>query len=158
MKMKIAVPLDTDNRVYHANPWTAPAFAIYLVEDEEDTIIYDCLEHKENPCIEKDESIICDSTVCSDGYSDMVKADLNHLSGHDIILEAVSGCSYMIAETYCSNVEKVLEKGGIEIYKLPPIVRDPDLAVKNLLVNLGFTTHAQKIKRAVNQSILHESI
>ena len=134
MKMKIAVPLDADNKVYHANPWTAPAFAIYLVEDEEDTIIYDCLEHKENPWIEKDESIICDPTVCSDG------------------------CDYIIAGTCCSNVEKVLEKGGIEIYKLPPIVRDPDLAVKNLLVNLGFTTHAQKIKRAVNQPILHESI
>lgn len=148
MKIKIAVPVDTKNRVYHSNPWTAPAFAIYLVKDEEEKIIFDCLEYKVNPWLEEDESLICDPMICRDGCSDVIKADLEHLADHRIILDAINGCTYLTAVTFCNDVEKVLENGGIEIYRLPPIVKEPDLAIKNLLVNLGFTTNVQKIKQA----------
>lgn len=148
MKIKIAVPLDADNSVYHSNPWTAPAFAVYLVKDEEEKIIYDCLEHKENPWAEENKNIICDPMIRSDGCSDMVKADLDHPADHQTIFEAINGCDYITAGTCCSNVEKVLGKGGTKIYKLPPIVKDPDLAVKSLLINLGFATHLHTIKKA----------
>ncbi len=146
MKIKITVPLDADNSVYHSNPWAAPAFALYLVKDETEKIVYDCLEHKKNPWAE--ENSLFDPMTCSDRCSDIVKPDLNHPADHQIIFEAVNGCDYVIAGTCCSNVEKVLEKGGIKIYKLPPIVKDPDLAVKRLLINLGLTTHLYAIKKA----------
>ncbi|WP_345974496.1 hypothetical protein [Sulfurimonas sp. HSL3-7] len=146
--MKIAVPLNADNSVYHSNPWTAPAFAVYQVTDEKEKIIFDCVEHKKNPWAEEDESVVFDPMMRSDRCNDRVKNDLDHLADHYIILEAINGCDYIIAETCCSNVEKVLEKGGIKIYKLPPIIKDPDLAVKNLLVNLGFAIHLHTIKKA----------
>lgn len=148
MKIKIAVPLDADNSVYHSNPWTAPAFALYLVRDEEEKIVYDYIEQKTNPCVEEDKNVVFDPMMRSDRCSDMRKNDLGHLSDHYIILEAVNGCDYIIAENCCRNVEKVLEKGGIKTYKLPPIIKDPDLAVKNLLVNLGLATHLHAIKKA----------
>jgi predicted Fe-Mo cluster-binding NifX family protein len=148
MKMKIAVPLDNKKKVYHANPWTAPSFAIYTVTEEDENLIYDCIAEKENPWIEENASVICDTMTCADGCSDVVKADLSHLSDHYIILEAVHGCTYLVAETYCSNVEKVLENSGINIYRLPPIVKEPDLAIKNLLVNLKYTNSVQKVKKA----------
>lgn len=147
MHMKIAIPLDENHKVYPLNPWTAPIFAIYQVEEKDDKVTYECLEEKENPWIEKDESIICDPMMCTDGCSDLVKNDLNHLADHYIILEAISGCSYLIAETTCTNVEKVLDNGGIEIYRLPPIIREVDLAIKRLLVNLEFTNDILKIQK-----------
>lgn len=147
MKMKITVPLDTNHKVYPLNPWTAPLFAIYLIQDDDEgNITYECLEQKENPWIE-DESIICDPMMCEGGCSDIIKADLNHLANHYIILEVVNGCTYLIAETACSNVEKVLEYGGIEVYTLPPIIKDPDLAIKRLLVNLEYTNDILKIHK-----------
>ncbi len=147
MKMKIAVPVDTNNKMYHSNPWTAPAFTIYLVKDEDNMIIFECIEHKNNPWLEVDENIVCDPVMCADGCSDDVEADPSHLAEHKIILESLKGCRYLIAETYCSNIEKVLKNEGIEIFRLPPIVKEPDLAIKNLLVNLNFTYLPQNIRR-----------
>ncbi|MDA3947100.1 MAG: hypothetical protein PF439_10535 [Helicobacteraceae bacterium] len=147
MKMTIAVPLDTDLNVYTLNPWTAPLFAIYLIEGNDDNVTYQCLEQKKNPWIEEEESILCDPMMCEDGCSDIVKADLNHPADHYIILEVVNGCTYLIAKTCCRNVEKVLENGGIEIYLLPPIIKDPDLAIKRLLVNLKFTNSILNIHK-----------
>ncbi len=149
MKIKIAVPLDTDGRVYPLNPWTAPLFAIYLVQDREDKITFERLEEKENPWTKEEKNIICDPMMCGDGCSDIIRSDLNHLADHYIILEVLNGCSYLIAEMACSNVEKVLEHGGIEIYELPPIIKEPDLAIKRLLVNLEFTYKIQNIQKVV---------
>lgn len=146
MKMKIAVPLDTDGQVYSMNPWTAPIFAIYSVQDREDMIIFERLEEKTNPWAQKDKGIVCDPMMCTDGCSDVIKADLNHLADHYIILEVLNGCSYLIAEIACSNLEKVLEHGGIGFYVLPPIIKKPDLAIKRLLVNLDYTDSIQKIR------------
>jgi len=143
MKMKIAVPLNKEKKVYHDNPWTAPSFAIYSVTEEDEELIYDRVAEKENP------RFGYDPTACSDNCSDAVKADLSHISDHRTILESVRGCRYLVAETYCNNVEKVLGESGIELYRLPPIVKNPDLAVKNLLVNLKFTDNVQKVKKAV---------
>lgn len=149
MQMKIAVPLDTDFKIYPLNPWTAPNFAVYLVQDDhKGNITYKCLQERENPWLEEDESIICDPMMCGDGCSDVIKADLYHLADHYIILEVVSGCTYLIAQTYCSNVDKVLENGGIEIFLLPPIIKEPELAIKRLLVNLEYTNDIQKIQKA----------
>jgi len=143
MKMKIAVPLDKEKKVYHDNPWRAPSFAIYTVTEEDEDLIYDCIAEKENP------RVGYDPITCADGCSDAVKADLSHISEHRIFLESLHGCRYLVAETYCNNVEKVLGDSGIGIYRIPPIVKNPDLAVKNLLVNLKFTDNVQKVKKAV---------
>jgi len=143
MKMKIAVPLDREKKVYHDTPWTAPSFAIYTVTEEDEELIYNCVAEKENP------RIGYDPMTSADDCSDDVETDLGHISDHHAILEAVHGCRYLVAETYCSNVEKVLGDSGIELYRLPPIVKNPDLAVKNLLVNLKFTDNVQKVIKAV---------
>jgi predicted Fe-Mo cluster-binding NifX family protein len=153
MKMKIAVPVDANNKMYHSNPWTAPAFAIYLITEDDGMIVFACIEHKKNPWLEVDEKVVCDPAMRTDGCSDAVKADLTHIAEHSIILEALNDCSYLIVEAYCSNVKKVLENGGIEIFRLPPIVKEPDLAIKNLLVNLDFAA-LQNIRKAKERPAL----
>lgn len=150
MNMKIAVPLDTDGKVYTKNPWTAPRFVIYSVRDSGDNIIYEAIEVKENPWRAKDKDLICDPIMCDGDCSDITQADVNHLADHYIILEVINGCSYLIVEMACSNVEKVLKHGGIELYVLPPIIKEPDLAIKRLLVNLKYTYNIQKIHKAVS--------
>ncbi|MBU1642875.1 hypothetical protein KKE54_05895 [bacterium] len=153
MKMKIAVPVDANNKMYHSNAWTAPAFAIYLITEKDEMIVFECIDHKKNPWLEIDERVVCDPAMHADGCSDAVKADPTHLAEHSIILKALNDCSYLIVETFCSNVKKVLENGGIEIFQLPPIVKEPDLAIKNLLVNLDFAT-LQNIRKAKERPAL----
>jgi len=147
MNLKIAIPLNKEQKIYHYNPWTAPNFAIYSVRTQEELLVYECSIVVENPWVEEDESMICDPMMCSDGCSDTVKADLNHLADHYIILEAIGGCNYIVAGTFCSNIEKVMAKGGIEIYPITPFITDPELAIKNLLIGLKFTKDMKKIVR-----------
>lgn len=145
MNLKIAIPLNNEKKIYHNNPWTAPTFAVYSVSSQEEFIKYKFGEFVENPWVKEDESVICDPMMCSDGCSDTVKADLNHLADHYIILEAIGGCDYIVAGTFCSNIAKVMEKGGIEIYPIAPFISEPDLAIKNLLIGLKFAKDMTKI-------------
>ena len=133
--MKIAISLSKDGSIYLGNPWTAPNFAVYEITQKENIIKYQRIYEKENPWIAEDESVICDPMMCSDGCSDMVKADLNHLADHYIILEAISGCTTLLANTFCSNVEKVLKNGGIDLHPYPVFIKDPDIAVNSFIVS-----------------------
>ena len=133
--MKVAISLEKDGHIYTGNPWTAPNFVIYEITQYENLIEYKKLEEKENPWLEEDESLICDPMMCSDGCSDIIKADINHLADHYIILEIVNGCSYLLANTFCSNVEKVLRNGDIKIHQFPVFIKNPDMALNNFIVS-----------------------
>ncbi len=147
MNLKIAIPLNREQKIYHYNPWTAPGFAIYSVSKQDELLVYEFDRFSQNPWVEEDESMICDPMMCSDGCSDIVKADLNHLADHYIILEAIGGCNYIVAGIFCSNIENVLEKGGIEIYHITPFIKEPEQAIKNLLIGLKLTKDMKKIVR-----------
>lgn len=131
--MKVAVSINAEGKIYKGNPWTAPKFVIYEVIKETKLVTYQSVAEIENPWLEEDESVICDPMMCNDGCSDVVKADLNHLADHYIILEAIHGCNYLLANTFCSNVEKVLENGGIEIHQFPIFMKLPEQALKNFI-------------------------
>lgn len=134
-QMKVAICLNSDGKIYVGNPWTAPRFVIYEIKQEKNRIEYKRIHEKENPWIEQDESVICDPMMCNDGCSDMVKADLNHLADHYIILEAIHGCVALLANLFCSNVQKVLTNGGIEIHPYPVFIKDPDIAINSFIVS-----------------------
>ena len=133
--MKVAISLKTDGSIYLGNPWTAPNFAVYEIIQKENTIKYTRIHEKENPWISQDESVICDPMMCNDGCSDIVKEDLNHLADHYIILEVIHGCVALLANTFCSNIEKVLKNGGIDIYPYPVFIKDPDIAINSFIVS-----------------------
>jgi len=134
--MKVAIPLEKDGEIYNGNPWTAPNFVIYEITSKKEVIEYEKIEERSNPWLEKDESLICDPMMCSDGCSEIIKADLNHLADHYIILEVVNACSYLLANTFCSNVEKVLKNGGIEIYQFPVFIKNPEIALNNFIISV----------------------
>ena len=133
--MKVAICLNTDGSIYLGNPWTAPTFAIYEIEQDENMVQYKKIHEKENPWISQDESVICDPMMCNDGCSDIVKNDLNHLADHYIILEAINGCVAILSNLFCSNVEKVLSNGGIDIHPYPVFIKDPDIAINSFIVS-----------------------
>jgi len=132
--MKVAISLDKEGNIYKGNPWTAPNFAIYEILTKDNVSKYKKIRETENPWIEEDESIICDPMMCNDGCSDVIKADLNHLADHYIILEAISGCTHLLANIFCSNLEKVLKNGGIEIHQFPIFIKSPETALNNFIV------------------------
>jgi len=133
--MKVAICSNEDGNIYTGNPWTAPNFIIYEIKHEENIIEYRRVHEKENPWIAQDESVICDPMMCNDGCSDIVKEDLNHLADHYIILEAIHGCVALLANLFCSNVQKVLTNGGIDIHPFPVFIKDPDMAVNSFIIS-----------------------
>lgn len=149
--MKVAIALEQSGNIYRGNPWTAPQFAIYDITPQTDIITFKKIKLVENPWIEEDESIICDPMMCSDGCSDIVKADLNHLADHYIILEAVHGCTYLLANTFCSNVEKVLLNGGIEIHQFPIFIKKPEHAIKNFIIAIFSPESSNKVTFEVKE-------
>lgn len=147
MLLRIAVPITDEFKIYHDNPWTAPQFMIYKVSGTPDALYYELEKVNPNPWIEEDESLICDPMKCSDGCSDIIKGDLNHLADHYIILEAIEGCQYLIADTYCTNIEQVVKKANIQIYEILTFVHKPELAIKNLLIANKITPRVENIHK-----------
>jgi len=134
-KMKVAISLNQDGSIYLGNPWTAPSFVVYEIKQDQNIVKYKKIHQKENPWLSQDESVICDPMMCEDGCSDIIKEDLNHLADHYIILEVINGCTALLSNLFCSNLEKVLTNGGIDIYPYPVFIKDPDIAINSFIVS-----------------------
>ncbi len=133
--MRIAIPIDEEDMVYKLNPWTAPYFDIYTIDGDGKKAQCHFIEKRTNPWLGEDESIICDPMACQDGCSDIVKADINHLADHYIILEVVNDCDYLIARTFCSNIERVMTNSGIKIFEINPFINNSKSAIHNLVLS-----------------------
>jgi predicted Fe-Mo cluster-binding NifX family protein len=147
--MEIALPTtDEQGTIYCDNPYTAPKFAIYTIMLVEKTDIRFSLKSiVDNPlyrlkCNDFEE----DQRKCN---CDMERASsMKHIFEHYALLDILGGCSYLLANSYCKNVERTMKNGGIIIYKIPPIIKKVDMAIKNFLIGVSLANQVQYIHDA----------
>lgn len=147
MGMKIAVPLDNQLNLYHDNPCTAPMFAIYLLEGDRSGLSFRRTTVVENPWLRvKCDAFAAEQIKCNCD-PDRQKS-LRHVSEHYALLDAIGGCSYLLADHYCTNTKRTLRNGGIKVFKFPAIIDQIDFAIKNFLVGASLVRSIKHINHA----------
>lgn len=140
--MMFAIPLAHDLNLYRYNPCTAPKFGIYTVDGDPSNVSFMRLRVMENPWLTlKGDGFDGEQINCRCGRSD--QQSMRHKTEHYAILEAVAGCTFLLANNYCKNTLQTLRNGGIRIYEIPDIITNIDSAIKNFLVG---ATLARSIK------------
>jgi len=138
--LKIAIPMDEKQTIYHNNPYTAPQFAIYEIVFHKGYVHFNLNQTIQSPW----NSVFKEKTLkCSCDASD--KNDIRHICEHYSLLEVLKDCKYLLADHFCENTSKVLEKANITIFKIPSIINRADLAIKNFLIGASFANNLQKI-------------
>jgi len=145
--MKIAIPLDKDFMFYRNNPFTAPKFAIYFIEGDKTNISFSKSTIVENRRCANKSNIFEDSQVACACDIDS-KKDIQHICEHYALLETINGCSYLLADNYCENTSSTLKKGGVTVFKIPTIIKNIDIAIKNFLIGASFANKIQNIHHA----------
>lgn len=145
--MKIAVPVGKQQTFYHSNPYTAPRFAIYLIEGDRENVSFSLSAVLDNPWSEQK----CDAfeegeTECS--CSSELQKDMQHICGHYALLDVVGGCSYLLADRFCKNTSHALKNGGVTLFKIPGIIHDVEIAVQNFLIGASLASTIQHIHNA----------
>ncbi len=145
--MNIAVPVNSLSTFYHPNPFTAPKFAIYSVVGDRTNMTIALKSVIDNPLsktyrgdFEKSQiACNCDTTKC---------ADKQHISEHYTLLEAIGECTYLLVDHHCDNITRALRQGGVQVYKIPPIINKVDTAVKNFLLGASLASTFKHIHYA----------
>ena len=145
--MKIAIPLHRQLTLYHYNPCTAPKFAIYQIEGDSSRIVYRLEVIVDNPwsAVKGDDFGEDQVTACCDVDR---RSNIRHISEHYALLDAIGGCRYLLADLCCDNLQRALGKGGIEVFKIPPIVNKIDNAIKNFLIGASLASTVEHIHHA----------
>ena len=145
--MKIAVAMTSNNHVYHSNPCTAPKFGIYTIKKEGSNVSFALSAIFENPIFAKNDHHFTDEEKnCN--CSIERQQDFNHACEHYALLDIIGGSSYLLADKFCKNTQRSLVNGGISIYKVPPIVREVNIAIKNFLLGANYAHTVQHIYHA----------
>ncbi len=145
--MKIAIAMTSNHRVYHNNPCTAPKFAIYSIHKEKAEVSFSLNAIFDNPVSSRnaeafrDEEINCDCSVER-------QKDFSHACEHYALLDVIGGSSYLLADKYCKNTLRSLNNGGVSIYKIPSIIHEVDIAIKNFLLGAYYASTVQHIHHA----------
>ena len=145
--MKIALPIENTLILYKDNPHTAPKFAIYDVEKIQNNIhfsLYSIIENKlsqvkNGEFDKKEKKCSCD---------EQRENNLRHKCDHYSLVEALNGCSYLLANKYCKNTKNSMKNGGIKIFKIPPIINKIDLAIKNFIIGDSLANQIKQIHHA----------
>ena len=145
--MKIAVAITSDNRVYHSNPCTAPKFSVYNIEKIDTQVTFSLSAVYDNPASGKHAQDFSEEEInCT---CDMERQeDFSHACEHYALLEVIGGSSYLLADKYCRNTQRSLRNGGVAIYKVPPMIREVDTAIKNFLLGANYARSVQHIYHA----------
>lgn len=145
--IKIAIPLDNTLSFYHRNPFTAPTFAIYTIEDENKSVTYSLLKVIDNPWDSTNEGVYkeCQIQCACDKET---SSDIHHITEHYSILHAISACDYLLANYYCDNIFSALQNASIKIYKVPPFIHKVDMAIKNFLLGASLASTFKHIHHA----------
>lgn len=145
--MKIAIALTLNDRVYHQNPCTAPKFAVYCIDRIEDRVIYSLSAVFFNPASEKKvKAFTTDEMNCS--CSIERQEEFSHACEHYALLDVIGGSNYLLADQYCKNTLRSLNNGGVSVYKIPSIINDVEMAVKNFLLGAYYASTIQHIHHA----------
>lgn len=142
--MEIAIPTDDQHAIYHDNAYTAPKFAIYSIILDQTEISFSLKSIVENPL---------NRLKCNFFESEELKCScdadrsqsLRHIYEHYALLDLIGGCSYLLTKNYCKNVDRSMNNGGIIIYKIPPIIKKMDLAIKHFLIGASIADKVQRI-------------
>lgn len=145
--MKIAIAMTSDNRVYHNNPCTAPKFAIYTIDKENMQVRFSLSAIFDNPVFTNSSQTFTDEEKSCDCSIERQK-DFSHACEHYALLDIIGGSTYLLADKYCQNTLKSLNNGGVSIYKIPTIIHDLDIAIKNFLIGAKYANTFQHIHHA----------
>ncbi len=132
--MKFALPLDACCALYLHNPCTAPQFGIYAVHEHEGSIIYSRLFLSENPWQEASGAMRCSLKVDESSCPAELRGDTAHFIEHYGLLEAISGCRYLLAPTACENTKRAMRHAGIKLFGIPPFCNTIDKAIRHFLI------------------------
>lgn len=145
--MTIAIPVHPDHRLYHDNPCTAPRFALYDIEGPESNVQVRLKTEVDNPlCQVTHNCFDAEKIACS--CNETQQKNIQHISEHYALLEAIAGCSYLLADRYCANTSRTLKNGGIELVKIPPFIDKIESAIKNFLIGASLANQVQHIHHA----------
>jgi len=146
-RLKIAIPLDEKQTIYHQNPFTAPKFAIYNIDVDKQNVQFTLNNVVESPWSSSSYKNFKENTIkcaCNKKAQD----DINHICEHYSLLEVIGDCSYLLADHFCVNTTRALSIGGVTVFKIPSIINRTDLAIKNFLIGASFANKIQNIHNA----------
>jgi len=146
--MKFAVPVDASKAIYSHNPCTAPKFAVYTVHYEDQEVYYALVGYVENPWNRSEGDMVCDPNMRLGECSDDEKQDLKHVSEHYAVLEAISGCSYLLVQSFCENTKRSMRNAGVKLFQIPPFITKTDKAIKNFLIGAKIADSVEHVHHA----------
>lgn len=147
VKMTIAIPLNKSMVLYHSNPITAQKFAIYNLKSNKSgiTVALQCVVN--NPWVNSEPECFTEEKVTCNCSIEQ-QNDMQHISHHYTLLDAIGGCSYLLADHYCHNTMRTLRNGGVSIYKVPPIIKQVNHAIANFIIGASLASTAEYIHHA----------
>jgi predicted Fe-Mo cluster-binding NifX family protein len=142
--MKIALPLHDSLAIYHDNAHTAPKFGIYNIDKESDDVHVTLSSIIDNPwSAMKCHNFEMEQLNCA--CNSERQHNLRHKCEHYTLLEMIHGCTFLLANKYCLNTKTMMKNGGITIFKIPPIAKKIDTAIKNFLIGASLANTIKHI-------------
>lgn len=145
--MRIAIPFNQKMELYRRNPSTAPRFGIYDIEPGNGAIDVKLLGIEVNPWCENSCSGFPD-TDAECNCDDDRQQDIRHITEHYALLEVLTGCTYVLADNFCSNTKRALENGGIRVFKYPSVIRTAENAIKNFIIGASLANTVEHVHYA----------
>jgi len=146
-KLKIAIPLNDNQSIYHYNPYTAPKLAIYNIDIDRQDVQFALSNVVESPWKSNSNKKFKENVIKCD-CNKKTQTNMSHICEHYSLLEVISDCSYLLADNFCANTSRALKIGGITVFKIPSIINRTDLAIKNFLIGASFANRIQNIYNA----------
>jgi len=145
--MKIALPIKDTLNIYKDNPHTAPKFAIYIIENINNTIHFSLHAIVDNPLSDlKCHQFTEEEKTCSCDAEE--QKSLMHKCEHYSLLESIGDCTYLLANKYCINTRNSMKKAGIKIFQVPPIISKIDIVIKNFIIGASLANKIKNIHHA----------
>lgn len=145
--MKIAVPVDNELTYYRKNPFTAPKFAIYYIDADIYEVSFGIDNIVDNPQYGNREKNFCEAEM--EGICPAQnKKNINHICEHYALLEIISGCTHLIASKFCENTYSALQKGCVDVFKIPSIINSTEMAIKNFIIGASIANKVKNISFA----------
>ena len=117
------------------------------IEGDASDIRFRLIRVVENPLCEPRCNTFSEEEInCS--CDDERRSNIRHLCDHYALLDAVSGCSVLLADRYCDNTSRAMQNGSVELFKIPPIIGRVDTAIKNFLIATSLASKVQHIHHA----------
>jgi predicted Fe-Mo cluster-binding NifX family protein len=145
--MKIAVPFSQQLDLYRDNPSTAPKFGIYEIILSKNRVAISLVSVEMNPWC-KGSCDAFDDAAANCACDEHRRNDIRHITEHYALLEVLGGCSYLLADHFCDNTKRVLNNGGISVFKYPSVIRSAENAIKNFIIGASLANTVEHVHYA----------